>query len=182
MHPLAQFKYCPKCGSNRFVENNFKSKKCENCGFIYYYNCCGATVALIFNDKGELLVATRAKEPAKGTFDMPGGFIDLEETAEEGLVREIKEETNLDIDKFEYLFSIPNKYMYSGFEVETIDLFFICHVSETSKLKAEDDVAGLRFMKLSDIDPQKFGLVSVRKGIEKIISSDILDKYPVIRK
>ena len=177
MHPLAQFKYCPKCGSDRFVENNFKSKKCENCGFIYYYNCCGATVALILNPEGELLVATRAHEPAKGTFDMPGGFIDLEESAEEGILREIKEETNLDVDRLEYLFSIPNKYIYSGFEVETIDLFFVCHVSDTGQLKAEDDVSNLQFIKIQDIQPEKFGLRSIRNAMERIVSTNILDKY-----
>ena len=35
-HPLEKFKYCPVCGSAQFVVNNFKSKKCEDCGFIYY--------------------------------------------------------------------------------------------------------------------------------------------------
>ena len=44
-----------------------------------------ATVALILNGRNELLVCRRAKEPAKGTLDLPGGFIDMTETGEEAL-------------------------------------------------------------------------------------------------
>ncbi|NDW17360.1 NUDIX domain-containing protein [Dysgonomonas sp. 216] len=176
MHPLSQFKYCPKCGSVRFIENNFKSKKCEDCKFVYYFNSCGATVALIVNDNNELLVATRAHEPAKGTLDMPGGFVDMDETAEQAVIREVKEETGLDITNPKYLFSLPNIYVYSGFEVHTIDMFFVCLLSGAYSLKADDDVAKLEFMKLSEIKPELFGLKSVKLGIEKILSSDILNK------
>mgnify|MGYP002595502819 CR=1 FL=1 len=76
-HPLAQFLYCPECGSSHFEVNNEKSKKCADCGFVYYFNPSAATVALILNEKNELLVCRRAKEPAKGTLDLPGGFIDM---------------------------------------------------------------------------------------------------------
>ena len=80
------------CGSKHFEINNEKSKRCENCGFVYYANPSSATAAFIVNDKNELLVVRRGKEPAKGTLDLPGGFVDMDETAEEGMKREIKEE------------------------------------------------------------------------------------------
>ena len=62
-HPLEKFKYCPVCGSSHFEVNNFKSKKCQDCGFTYYANPCSATAAFIVNDKQEMLVVRRAKEP-----------------------------------------------------------------------------------------------------------------------
>ena len=71
-HPLDLFQYCPECGSSHFEVNNEKSKKCTDCGFVYYFNPSSATVALILNDQNELLVCRRAKEPAKGTLDLPG--------------------------------------------------------------------------------------------------------------
>ena len=92
-HPLDLFQYCPECGSSHFEVNNEKSKKCTDCGFVYYFNPSSATVALILNDQNELLVCRRAKEPAKGTLDLPGGFIDMNETGEEGVAREVLEET-----------------------------------------------------------------------------------------
>lgn len=98
-HPLAQFLYCPECGSPHFEVNNEKSKKCTDCGFVYYFNPSAATVALILNEKNELLVCRRAKEPAKGTLDLPGGFIDMNETGEEGVAREVLEETGLKVKK-----------------------------------------------------------------------------------
>ena len=63
---------------------------------------------LILNERDELLVCRRAKEPAKGTLDLPGGFIDMTETGEEGVAREVREETGMKVAKAEYLFSLPN--------------------------------------------------------------------------
>lgn len=167
-HPFHQFKYCPKCGSSEFHVNNEKSKKCGNCHFTYYFNSCAASVGLIFNNEDELLVATRAQEPAKGTFDLPGGFVDMYETGEESMIREIKEETNLDVVGVEYLFSIPNIYVYSDFEVHTLDLVFKCVVEDFSNMKAEDDVTKLDFVKRKNLDSNLFGLHSIKQVIEKI--------------
>ncbi len=171
-HPLQQFQFCPKCGSEHFLEHNEKSKKCSDCGFIYYFNSSAAVVAVIENSKGEILVARRAKDPAKDTLDLPGGFIDMYETAEEAVAREIKEETGLLINSCEYLFSIPNIYLYSGFEVHTVDIFFKCRVKEFNHLTAQDDVSELLFIAYNRINPADFGLISIRKGIEKLLSEN----------
>ena len=169
-HPLSQFKYCPKCGYPDFKDNNDKSKSCNSCGFIYYFNSSAAVVAVIENLKGEILVARRAKDPAKGTLDLPGGFIDMYETAEEAVCREIKEETRLIVKSIQYLFSIPNIYPYSNFEVHTVDMFFKCNVDDFSELKAQDDVSELLFISSNELNPSDFGLISVRKGVEKLVS------------
>lgn len=94
-HVLDKFQFCPVCGSNHFEINNIKSKKCKDCGFSYYLNPSSATVALILNSKEELLAVRRKKDPAKGALDLPGGFVDMDETGEEGMAREVKEETGL---------------------------------------------------------------------------------------
>ena len=124
MHPLEKFRYCPSCGSSRFEENSEKSKICKSCGFEYFLNPSSANVAFIINAKGELLVERRKENPGKGTLDLPGGFSDISETAEEGVRREVKEETGLTVTNCQYLFSQPNVYRYSGFDVHTLDLFF----------------------------------------------------------
>ena len=169
-HPLEKFKYCPVCGSKHFEVNNFKSKKCLDCGFTYYANPCSATAAFIVNDRDELLVVRRAKEPAKGTLDLPGGFVDMYETAEEGMRREIKEETGLDVDKIEYLFSSPNIYMYSGLGVHTIDMDYLAHVPNDCVVKAADDAAECLWIPLADIHPEEFGLLSIRHAVERFIA------------
>lgn len=174
-HPLEKFLHCPKCGSDDFVINSPKSKACGSCGFVYYFNSCAATVGVILNDKNQLLVATRAHEPAKGTYDLPGGFVDLLETGEECVKREIKEETNLTVVDTKYLFSVPNIYMYSDFEVHTLDLVYKCTVDDLSEIRAADDVAKLEFVDLEKLNPNDFGLFSIQEVI-KIIQDKAFKK------
>lgn len=169
MHPLDLFKYCPKCGSSHFEIRNEKAKKCADCGFTNYFNSSAATVAFILNARNELLVCRRGKEPAKGTLDLSGGFIDMAETGEEGVAREVREETGLQVVEATYLFSLPNTYLYSGFLVHTLDLFFLCRVADDSKLLAMDDVTDSFWMPLDQVRPEEFGLDSVRQGVARFL-------------
>jgi mutator protein MutT len=171
MHPLERFAYCPVCGSKHFDVQDFKSKKCQNCGFEYYMNPSAATAAFIVNDQNELLVLTRKKEPAKGTLDLPGGFCDIGETLEQGVRREVEEETGLTVDKADYLFSFPNKYRYSELDIPTLDAFFRCHVSDLSPLQAKDDAAKAQWISLDDIHTELFGLRSIRQALYEFIDS-----------
>lgn len=169
MHPLEKFKYCPVCGSKHFEENDEKSKKCTNCGFVYYINPSASTAAFILNENNELLVLTRRKEPAKGTLDLPGGFTDIGETAEEAMKREVKEETNLDVSEVRYLFSFPNVYYYSGFNVPTLDFFYLCTVKDFSHIDAEDDAATYQWVPLSQIHTEQFGMRSIRQALGEFL-------------
>ncbi|MDD4608695.1 MAG: NUDIX domain-containing protein [Bacteroidaceae bacterium] len=171
MHPLASFSFCPRCGSSAFLIHNEKSKCCQKCGFVYYANACSATVALLFNKKNELLVSRRAHDPAKGTLDLVGGFVDMDETAEEGLLREIKEETTLTVVAPIYLFSRPNLYVYSSFEVHTVDLFYLCKVPDGAQIEANDDVSDLFFVPLEELQIADFGLQSIRNGLQHVLKN-----------
>lgn len=165
-HPLARFHRCPMCGSAKFNANDTKSKRCDDCGFVYYMNPSAATAAFIINSRGELLVVRRAKEPAKGTLDLPGGFVDIGETAEEGIVREIREETGLEVTECKYLFSRPNIYPYTGIDVHTLDMLFECKVNNEAEARADDDAAELMWIPIEKINPEEFGLASIRKAVE----------------
>lgn len=169
-HVLDKFKYCPICGSSHFEINNVKSKKCKDCGFSYYLNASSATVALITNDRDELLVVRRKNDPGKDMLDLPGGFIDMDETGEEGMAREVKEETGLDATEVTYLFSYPNTYLYSGFMVHTLDMFFRVKVKDLSHIEAMDDAAAYYWIPLAEIDINKFAFESTRKGIARYLA------------
>lgn len=176
MHPLDKFQYCPACGSAHWEVNNVKSKRCGDCGFTYYANPSSATAAFIvrparsMNGEYELLVVRRAKEPAKGTLDLPGGFVDMDETGEEGMLREIREETGLLLTSCRYLFSIPNRYDYSGMTIHTLDMFFYCDVPAGTEAHAYDDAAECLWLPLSGICPDDFGLLSIRQAVSRFIS------------
>ena len=152
MHPLDKFKYCPICGSSHFEEQDEKSKRCNECGFEYYMNPSSANVALILNDKEELLVVRREKE-----------------TSEQGVIREVKEETGLNVKKVRYLFSIPNKYRYSDFDIPTLDMFYLCQVDDFTSLKAMDDASEVKWIAIKDIHPKQFGLKSIQQGLIQFI-------------
>lgn len=173
-HPLEVFHFCPKCGSPDFEIHNALSRHCANCGFTFYQNPRASTAAFILNEKGELLVARRGKEPAKGTLDLPGGFVDNDENAEQGMVREIKEETGLDInpDAVEYLFSIPNVYHYSGMDIHTLDFFFLCHTTDDAVVKANDDAAELHWLPLREVYVERFGLRSIRQAVHRFLAQN----------
>ncbi|MCR5130354.1 MAG: NUDIX domain-containing protein [Prevotella sp.] len=179
-HPLDKFQFCPVCGSSEFYVNNFKSKRCNACGFTYYLNPSAATAAFIVSTSGtetelieKLLVARRGKEPAKGTLDLPGGFSDMDETSEEGVAREVLEETGLRVTRTEFLFSLPNRYVYSGLEIPTMDMFYRCEVETADGSKnveqaahAMDDAAELMWIPINELRPEAFGLNSIRKAVE----------------
>lgn len=104
MHLLDKFKYCPACGSSHFNINGIRSKCCDDCGFTFYLNASASTAAFIINEKGELLVGRRTFEPAKGTLDLPGGFVDPGESITDGMLRETEEETLDDTFSTNFLF------------------------------------------------------------------------------
>ena len=177
-HPLEKFAYCPVCGSRHFEVNNFKSKKCRDCGFTYYANPCSATAAFIVNDRDEMLVVRRAKEPAKGTLDLPGGFCDMGETVEEGMRREIKEETGLEVHDIQYLFSSPNVYVYSGMGIHTLDMDFLVPIhGETVAVTAADDAAEARWIAINEVNPADFGLTSIRNAVIRFLKEWQAGRY-----
>ena len=94
----------------------------------------------------------------------------MNETGEEGVAREVWEETNLKVKEATYLFSLPNIYIYSGFPVHTLDMFFRCTVENTEHFSARDDVSDSFFVPLSKINPEEFGLGSIRQGLKKFLS------------
>lgn len=175
MHYLEKFHFCPVCGSSDFVENDFKSKKCTHCGFVYYFNAAAAVVAIIVNEKGQFLVGRRAFEPAKGTLDLIGGFVDCGETVEEAIKREIEEEIGLKVENPVYLFSKPNTYLYSGLTVHTTDMFFLVKAMSAESIKANDDVAECWWINAEDLSVDDFGLDSIREGLKDYLRT-IRDK------
>lgn len=172
-HPLEKFIHCPICGSKLFEINGERSRHCSDCGFTYYVNASASTAAIITNSKGEILLTTRAFEPEKGKLDLPGGFVDMNETAEEALIRELKEELNIDIKNPTYLFSLPNEYHFSGITVHTLDMFFKVEVNDNIQIKTDDDVASAQFYNLNNVNIEEIGLCSIKKAIQKIKNTTI---------
>ena len=70
---------------------------CPQCGYIVYYNPLVATGALI-EQAGRIVLVRRAVEPRAGFWGLPAGYVEADETAEEAATREVREETQIDIE------------------------------------------------------------------------------------
>ena len=90
-----KYKYCSICGSP-LLQRKDKNLACKKCAFVNYRNPRPTVSGLIFW-RGKLLLTKRLGPPLKGWWDLPGGFIDRGEDPRQALLREIKEETGLDI-------------------------------------------------------------------------------------
>lgn len=167
-HPKNHFNYCPRCAAKGEFNETSYSFKCHNCGFHFFLNSAAAVTALIFNEKGELLLSRRGVEPSKGELDLPGGFVDPMESAEHALLREVKEELDLNPESVTYFGSFPNEYHFSGTTVYTVDLVFKCEISDFGPLVFRDDIIGLEFKRPSEINLAEIPFRSVQNIIKKI--------------
>ncbi len=168
--PEKVLKYCPNCGSGLFKPDSPKSFRCDSCGFIFFINSAAAVAAVIENEDGQILLTVRGSEPAMGSLDLPGGFVDPMESGEGALKRELKEELNLDITEMSYLTSFPNEYIFSGYSVFTTDYGYACKVKSFEKIKAADDIADYQFFNPKEIDFNKISSNSIKKIIKFYLS------------
>jgi NAD+ diphosphatase len=120
---IKPFNYCPACGSSEISFSDMKKLVCRDCSLTYYQNVAAAAGGILeYNNK--IVLIKRVREPGKGRLDLPGGFVNPNESAEEALRREVKEELKIEVGELKYLGSYPNIYQYKGVVYHTCDLFF----------------------------------------------------------
>ncbi len=160
------FKFCPRCAAPN-PDVGAIPLKCQACRFTLYFGPVAAVGGLILNDRDEMLLVRRARNPGLGMFGLPGGFIDREETAEQALRREVFEETGLAIFDLRMLMTHPNGYQYGGITVPVLDLFFECRVVDPSQLKlADDELSSSLWTRPNDEQLSQMAFPSNRLAIE----------------
>lgn len=108
--------------------------------------------ALVFEGNSILLVE-RGREPLKGFWSLPGGAVETGECLEDAIVREVREETGLDVSAkevavvFERI--IPDDHGTAEYHYVLID--YLCEV-RGGHLCAGDDSSCARWFSLSDLD------------------------------
>ena len=173
-HPHKVITHCPRCGSDHFASREEGiSFSCEDCGFVYFVNSSAAVACLIFNSTGELMLSRRAIAPNLGMLDLPGGFVDVMETAEEAVRREIREELGITVTGLQYLTSFPNEYIFSGFSVFTLDLAFICRVDDLDSAQPKDDISAIEFYEVKAVPFRELCSDSMRNIIEFYLENEI---------
>lgn len=164
------FRFCPACASSAISFENNKVFRCPECGFVYYHNTAAATGCIIcVPDKNAVVFLARAKDPALGKLDFPGGFVDPGEDALEGLRRECREELGWEAPPgFSFLASFPNVYPYKGITYRTCDLFFTISVpglTEKDFRLEESEIASVRFVDPRTLDFDDLAFDSTRRAL-----------------
>ncbi len=97
---LSNLKFCPACGTQcRQKEEGLKVRPvCPSCGYIHYRNPYPGVVVIIEQDGSVLLGKRTAGSFQMGKWCLPGGFIEFDEDYILSAIREVKEETNLEIE------------------------------------------------------------------------------------
>jgi len=86
---------CPCCGNQLTHGDGFV--ECRACEFVHYAHSA-VTASALPEEGGRVLLARRAREPFRGSWDVVGGFVGEGEHPLDGLRREVREETGLEFD------------------------------------------------------------------------------------
>jgi 8-oxo-dGTP diphosphatase len=92
------FKYCPLCATPLVEKDIYHALRsaCPACNFIHFLDP-KLVIVVVVEYEGKLLLGLRNIDPGKGLWSFVSGYVDRGEKVEEAAVREVKEETNLDV-------------------------------------------------------------------------------------
>ncbi|MEI6106539.1 MAG: NUDIX domain-containing protein [Opitutae bacterium] len=166
-------KFCPRCGSPHFAPRTANHLVCTACSFQWFLNPVAGAACFIFDAQDRVLLIRREKDPGKGRLAPPGGFIDLGETAEAGLRREVHEETGLSIGDLTFLCSHPNTYAYGGYTYAVLDLFFTARVATFAGLKQGDDVVELVTPAARDVRAEELAFLSMQQAWRELLRGPV---------
>ena len=148
---LVGWNHCPRCAAA--LENDGRRARCSACGFVAYAHSDPTACALVFDDEGRVLLARRAREPDRGKWDVPGGFIEEDEAPLDALRRELLEETGLDIEPLEFVGAGPTATEMARMR-RRHSISTGTHASSRAS-RAADDVVELAWFPLDDLPPDE---------------------------
>lgn len=98
-------KHCPLCGTElaEAAVQGRRRKRCPACDFVLYKNPASAAAGLVLDASRRVLLIRRAIAPHKGDWALPAGYQEMDEDPRETVVREVREETGLEVEVLELL-------------------------------------------------------------------------------
>lgn len=187
--------YCNHCGkplTTDFLEGKHR-QVCTACGTVYYENPLPVASVVLVNQKREVLLVRRAKEPFKDMWCCPIGFAETGESIEDAALRELKEEAGVD-GKIVQLLDVGSHInpMYGELLIVTFE------VEKTGGIeKAGDDAWDARYFPVMNLPKLAFDsqekavarfielkkeLWSIHDSFETFVESTVKDRigYPVV--
>ena len=142
--------------------------------FVYKYPHPAVTTdCVIFGFDGQqlkVLLVERGIEPYKGHWAFPGGFLKMDETADEGALRELKEETGLETAYIEQLGAFSDVKRVPRERVITIAFYALVNITE---VKGGDDAADARWFRIDDMPLLAFDHDHILRVAQKRLKEQI---------
>lgn len=162
---MKPFRFCPACGSDLEEPDAEGGSSCPNCKRSWYRNAAPTAGCAVLRD-GKVLVVRRARDPEKGRFDVPGGFLKFREDPVTAVKREVQEELDIrvELSEADFIQAVPHAY---GDEDEwVLALGFLARfVSGTPT--PNDDVAEARWIGEDEVDQLDFAWSHDRDLVRK---------------
>lgn len=141
---------CPDCG-NALTQIEVEDRQrfyCEECSRVIWQNPKPVAWLLLQKDDRYLLVK-RADEPDKGEWDIPGGFLELEESFSRAAVRELEEETGVKVreDRIELFDTVA----FDRADEHVVGTVFCAEIQNTPDIEPSDDAAEAKFWRLEEL-------------------------------
>jgi 8-oxo-dGTP diphosphatase len=152
------YRFCPLCGSDlKEVEiDDRRRMTCpdQNCGFVFYQNPTPAAGAIIVEDD-RILFVKRAHPPRIGWWCFPAGFMEWDEHPTRTAVREVREETGLEVELTSFF------EVYSGNDDPRSNSILLLYLAKVTggELRAADDALEVKFFGF-DALPEKIAFES----------------------
>ena len=110
-------------------------------------------IGAVIVHEGKILLEKRGNEPSKGKWSIPGGLVELGESPEQAVIREVKEETCLDVENPSLIDVVSNVDLDEKGKVKYhyVIIDYLVHV-KSGKLNAASDAAELRWVSFEEVD------------------------------
>ena len=147
-------RFCPLCGEQlqQLPHDGRMRLYCRKCDSIHYENPLPATAAVVLNHDEHLLLVKRGMAPGKGEWCLPGGFVEIDESPSEGVLRELTEETGLR-GRVDHVIDVV--YENSPFYGPLIIIGYQV-TPQRVRMRAGDDAAEVQYFPLADLPQVAF--------------------------
>jgi len=139
--PQGGDRFCPRCGGMlKTVVRSYDDRPrqvCAACGRVHYRNAKPCAGALVTHD-GRVLLVKRGIQPFLGYWDIPGGFLEENEHPKAGAIREVREETGLEIQLTELFDFYMDRYSYDDTGAYCLNIYFVAEVVGGQAHPADD--------------------------------------------
>lgn len=168
LHWAETTRYCPRCGHVPEVKETEWGATCPNCGLTQYPRVSPCTITLIHDDEDRLLLTRQSSWP-NGFYSLVAGFVESGETLEECVVREVREETGVEIDEIAYEGSQPWPFPHQ------LMVGFTARYAGGEIVVDHSELEDARWFTLADLPTRPPGVSIAGKMIEAFVAAHSKD-------